>query len=375
MKSTYRLNASTIAAASALALACAPASAGIYGSLANFDVVNDTGHPAYGFEIEIEDSSYDHTSITSVFGYDRVFSFISPDPGAVNRYGRPVITDLPGFGVRITYGGVLGANSTPSGIYATNGDSCWPGANPSWKSTSCDHFGVSTYGTPAITRYSWLLESAPGSGSLVKQLVGIPAVNFIYTPAPAGQPPAPVLAQIRAEAPDVDQPENEARYGEAFWVKVFKIKSKNKNIDLANLFVGQNGDDDMNNAEIESEWKIFQRSPAGKGGGNDVEENEVKVGDNDKAILRRYEFYKYLGPVTDEGEADCNTACEDNPIAFNAVGNFVGAQMAGFNLDEQAQAIAIPEPQTWALWALGLCGLAGLQVRRGRRGQRPRRAG
>jgi hypothetical protein len=84
--------------------------AGVFGSLGNFDTVNDTGKPAYGFEIDIEDPSFDHTKITSVFGYNRVFSFISPDPGAVVRFGKPTITDVPGYGVQIIYGGTIGGS-------------------------------------------------------------------------------------------------------------------------------------------------------------------------------------------------------------------------------------------------------------------------
>ena len=70
-------------AALAGCLLAAPAQATVFGSLGNFDVVNDTGHPAYGFEIDIEDPSYDRSKIFSVFGLDRVFSFVSPDPAAV----------------------------------------------------------------------------------------------------------------------------------------------------------------------------------------------------------------------------------------------------------------------------------------------------
>ena len=103
-----------LAALAALTLPMAPAAAATFGSLANFDVVNDTGHTAYGFEIEIEDSLYDHVgTISDVFGYDRVFSFISNDPGAVVRYGKPTIDYIAGFGARITYGGTIGANFTP----------------------------------------------------------------------------------------------------------------------------------------------------------------------------------------------------------------------------------------------------------------------
>jgi len=45
------------------------ASAQVFGSLDNFDVVNTTGHTAYGFEIEIEDVSFDHPGrLGSIFG-------------------------------------------------------------------------------------------------------------------------------------------------------------------------------------------------------------------------------------------------------------------------------------------------------------------
>ena len=82
-------------AVAALGVAGTAPAGNIIGPLANFDVVNDTGQPAYGFEIEIEDPSFDHTKLTSIFGYDRVFSFISPDPGAVVKWpdqsNRPIL--------------------------------------------------------------------------------------------------------------------------------------------------------------------------------------------------------------------------------------------------------------------------------------------
>lgn len=47
-----------------------------YGSLSNFDVVNDTGGKCYGFEIELDDVV--STSITYTYDY--------------NHYGRPTIS-------------------------------------------------------------------------------------------------------------------------------------------------------------------------------------------------------------------------------------------------------------------------------------------
>ena len=359
-----RLGASVAATSTALLLCAAgPAGAGTFGSLANFDAVNDTGHPAYGFEIEIEDSRYDHPGmITSVFGYDRVFGFISPDPGAVVRFGKPSIHYVAGFGARIVYGGAVGPVFTPSGSFNNPGDSCWPGSQRWTTADACDHFGISTLGSPATTRYSWLVESTPGV--LVKQSTGLPPVGFVYTP-PVANAPAALQVQIRAVAAPEDQPNDNQRWGEALWVKTFTTKLRN-NIDLGNLL---RGDRDMEAAEVEREWSIFQKAPVGLGaeGANEVKQAEVGLGKLDKAVMRRYEFYKYSGPFDPDGmgEVLCDNACEQDPTGAllgqhaSFVGNFVGAQMAGFNVD----AAPVPEPQTWALLLSGLA-FFGARLRR-----------
>lgn len=136
-----------------------PATAQVYGSMANFDAVNDTGGDCQGFEIEIDDPSYDHTKLISIFGLDRNFGV---PPTSVERYGAPTITDLPGVGVSVRYqaqfAGGAWSQHTPSGPYPNAGDSCWPLGNPQYNSgtLTCDHFGVATlnYATPAQVKYS-----------------------------------------------------------------------------------------------------------------------------------------------------------------------------------------------------------------------------
>lgn len=359
------------ALATALCLAAAfPAAAGTFGSLANFDAVNDTGKPAYGFEIEIEDPLFDRSHISSVFGYDRVFSFISNDPGAVVRYGRPEISEPRAGVVLIRYGGAVGPVATPAGSFSNPGDSCWPGSAQWSLAAACDHYGVSTYGTPARTTYYWLVEGA-APGSVVRQSASLPAVQFAYTP-PAGAAPARVMAAIDAVAPDAEQPDNAARWGAAFWVKSYTTKVQ-QNIDLGNLL---RGDEQAERAEIETEWSLLQRPPAGGDGANErLDSPEIDLGDADKAVIRRYEFYRYTGLVNPEdGEARCNGGCENDPhgllagsghLGVDYVGDYVGQQIAGFNAVQ-----AIPEPASAALLLAGIGGLAAW-IRRQRMHGRP----
>ena len=358
-KALYCLGGAT-ALSAGLTLVAPAVMAGTFGSLSNFDVVNDTGKPSYGFEIEIEDRSYDHAgTISSVFGYDRVFGFISPDPGAVVRFGRPTITYVPGFGARINYGAkpfdLLGTISTPSAPYVTNGDSCWPGS-PQWSLlTSCDHFGVSTYGAPVKTTYSWILNN--GSGVGVKQVVGLPVLNVVYTPPPApGIPVAPpqlVLPVIGGLA-------------NAMWVKVVKTTLEN-NVDLNDLLGGNHRGARPEIAglqtEIEVEWKPLQPGF--------VDEVSGVVDAPSPSVAYQFQFYRYVGRYDNDGLIDPVIAqfpqTDALGVAFVTIAGirtdlpFVGQQLAGFNFNE---ALPVPEPANWALWLAGL-GLVGWRLRRG----------
>jgi len=365
---SHRLTPVAAAAVAALLLPLAPAGAATFGSLANFDVVNDTGHTAYGFEIEIEDSLYDHAgTISSVFGYDRVFSFISNDPGAVVRYGKPTIEYIAGFGARITYGGAIGANFTPSAPFATGGESCWPGANTNWRATSCDHFGVSTYGSPAKTTYRWLLDD--GSGSLVKQVVGVPAVNIVYTPPPAPNLPAPPPV-IQLKAQDLDPVVNgvQDNQNNAFWVKIIKTELSD-NVNLNDLLGGNHPGARPEIAgldgETEIEWQPLQLGM--------VDEVTKSLDSPKPSVVYKFQFFDYLGRFDDDGYVDPQSGKKDGQEnqmpqidgdgqAFVMIDgqrqnlSFVGQQIAGFNANEVAPP-PVPEPQTWAMLLAGLLGL------------------
>lgn len=348
----------------AAALVAGPASAQVYGSLANFDAVNDTGETAHGFEIQIEDPNYDRSQLASIFGLDRNFGV---PPTSVERYGAPSIIETPGVGVTVRYaatfsGGAWSAG-TPTGPYPFAGDSCWPLGNPAYDSgtLTCDHFGVATFGTPAKVTYSWLLDPTH-SGTLTAVQAAIPAVNFAYVPPPAGAPPAPVQAEIEAHKAD-----NEV-FGTAYWVKVYS-KHLDHAVELDNLMHGNA--DVPDDSEVEAEFEIFQA-----GDKNAQKFADVALAEGDQALVLRYEFYRYIGDFTAEGEALCGGKGKGKgggggggggitPDACGGLGDYVGAQMAGFNV-VQPPVVAVPEPGTNTTLLAGL-GIMGLLLRRGQR--------
>lgn len=337
------------AAAALVALAAAPAQAQVFGSLSNFDAVNDTGQIAHGFEIQIEDASYDHTKIFSVFGLDRNFGV---PPASVERYGAPTITDLPGIGVSVRYQASFanGQSSvgTPTGPYPFAGDSCWPLGNAQYNSgtLTCDHFGVATYGNPARVTYNWLVDPS-NTGALSSRAAGLPPVNWAYQPPPAGQQGGGVVAEI-----DAHKEANEV-FGMPFWVKIFSNHA-NHAVELDNLLKGKpNVPGDQ---QVEAEFEIFQAGDA-----NEKKFANIALNPADAALVLRYECYTYQGALTAEGEALCggHGAGKVGPADCGGLGDFVGAQIAGFNVVQAP----VPEPATWALWLAGL-GSIGFVARR-----------
>jgi len=345
----------------------------IVGSLANFDAVNDSEGEKEGFQIELEGLQVN--DITRVFGQSGATCYIRYCIGSIAPY-TDAITGATGVRIRWTAnydratqtfvtpssapGG--GSHGTPStfGTKATlaTGESCWSlGLGNAYATSGCEHFGVSTLRNATKTTYTWL-KGNPADGSFAPATVVNP--SGVTVPAPPVPIPHPaVLGGVLANKPDVQvavaPPAPVAlahRYGKAQWVKVYKTEVDH-DADLDLLQFGQPDVPDANGgaAATEIEWKLFQfdvkkANPDPAKDGN-LLKSHGSPGNGKHAVIRRYEFFDYIGPTlqgqppsgnpplsTDDQEnsacvrvnGDCTTAPPEE------IGGFIGAQMAGQNL-------------------------------------------
>jgi hypothetical protein len=229
----------------------------------------------------------------------------------------------------------------------TTGHDC---TNPSIN-IGCEHFGVGHYGAPTVIRYHWLIEDPFAPGTLIRgPAVNVATPNWTYYP-PAGGLPPQVQAEIQAPPPP---PAPVYEFGDAVWVKAIVTTSHN-NAPLELQDLVSDDPDDPNDSnwthgepdEVEVEWQIMQmefNNPDGVN--NDLAGAMEDMPNGDEVITRRYEFYKYAGPLdpeTNEAQCDNYPAIADpgdpsykpecDPATVTILGDYIGAQMAGFNVE------------------------------------------
>lgn len=325
-----------------------PAHASIgYGTLSNFDTVNDTGVPAHGFEIEIEGCRSREVGYTYTW----------------NHYGTPSITEDLSDPLNpksyITYaarklpdGSWSAYTAVPTGpISPTNGHQF---TDPS-VNFGGEHFGASFWGNATAVRYFWLIDD--GAGNLVRGgQVNIATPTFTYY-APINGLPAQADAVI-AVPPPAEPPVYE--FGDAMWVKVTSTKLHNNHKvelrDLASDDPEDPNDKNWRNGEVEEvdiRWRIMQTDHGVPDGGVDheVQNAPEDLPDGDEVVTLRYDFYKYVGPYDTESHKAIirDVAADDlhgagrgkiNRIRvdfadYEVVGDYIGAQMAGFDVAQQ----------------------------------------
>jgi hypothetical protein len=289
-----------------------------YGTLSNFDVINDTGEETHGFEIELDDVSSSDIS----------YEFGAP----YERYGNPKLVDFPG-GVYVRYESPYDAQTktftaaTPvasSPIAPTLGHQCWTGGSSDYLTSGCEHFGLGLNKNPTKTVYRWLVadQAHPGNLQASGTSVSLPAPQWSVQP-PAGGGAAPgVRAVVDAPEPDGFQ-----EFGEAQWVKVYETESPQP-ADLNHLLT----DDPavpQEESQTEVEWILLQKEFGVANGGELA--SEKPLGQGAESVTRRYELYEYAGSY-DPGSHEARPAINDNTPAEGEIGEYVGAQMAALNI-------------------------------------------
>ncbi len=311
----------------------------IFGSLSNFDCINDTGSSAHGFEIELD--GCDSSQVLATFG--------TP----YNRYGTPTVTTVGGntfvryestydtassSWLATTINGSIPAGTGGHSLFIGSG---YPGFDTANNQVPGDHFGVALSTTPTKTVYHWLLDG--GNGNLV--LAG----TSVMVPAPIFQPNPVNPVQIQAVVPAPPPPENSPLFGDAIWVKVYTTVTQNADpVELDQLVLGNPAV--PGETETEIAWTLLQ---AGPGGGNTEQIDPADPVGANESVTRRYEFYQYTGGYSSEDNSALHDTYDPNHLEW--VGDFLGNQNVAANF-------AVPEPGTLTL--LGIIGLAGLARRR-----------
>ncbi len=365
----------------AFCLGASPAHAITYfGSLGNFDVVNNTSGEANGFEIELEGIS----SKQVTFSFGAPYQYRYGTPKLVDYTSVDPVTHAAVSGVRVRYESPYDPVNhvfkqatpvAPNPTMQTAGHQCWwmmqAGQLSSYLASGCEHFGLGVIGNPTKTTYRWLVADPATPGNLtyatdpggtvskvslpapvfalnaVKQVPPPPPpVQNVQPPPPAQPQPAPAV-QVQVEAPELPEPaelQPGQEYGDAEWVKVFTTEAP-EHRRLEELMT-DDAKVPQEAAEVEIEWQLMQKplDPA-KGAGRDkLDDNPDPVDPNNpdpnnqrhmdpanESVTKRYEFYEYAGPYDPETHEAKPDGGDSHPLPSDT-GKYLGAQNVAINV-------------------------------------------
>jgi uncharacterized repeat protein (TIGR02543 family) len=313
----------------------AQAAATIFGTPSNFDVLNDAGQDVHGFDIEIDGVS--PADLAGVWSFSRYPHVVLSIPGGiVIHYTSPYV----GNQYQITT--IAPATFTP-----TLGHSCVQGAI-----LGCEHFGYYfNYNAPQPTNvvHRWLVNDPQNPGNLIPYAgpsaqVPLPKVGILPPPQP-GQQPVVVFQIPVPPPPPPPVPRPELQFGEAKWVKVLKNDAQQAVVVDQLLEDDPVVPNDGNPAQVEIGWKLLQFNPHSPSSG--VLTNQAQLGQGSKAVIRKYEFYKYSG-VYDAAThaAICGGDGTCTVPQPGELGDFIGNQMAAANVGVPSLTVARTGPGT-----------------------------
>jgi List-Bact-rpt repeat protein len=319
----------------AVILACAPVvhaqTASVSGILGSFDVVNQTGIDAHGFEIQLEGA------VPSDLYYT----------GFGQRYGAGTSAVYP-TGMYVRWSGAYDPSTSQWSKTTVNHignpsfawQDCYLGG-AGYASSGCEAMGQGLrypYSPGLVATGRWLVEDPQNPGTLIASNPGV-AIPLIvtYSVAPATTTfTAPVVVAV-VEAPE--PPQSPELFGDAQWVKVYKT-TLTREVTQADL-------DDLSSiiptdpTQIETAWDILQVSPPSNGNQKQKRhQNQGSIAADTRAIVRRYETYKYTGaydPLTHQ--VQCADLTCTAPSA-GELGDFIGAHNSAINVTADSLTVA-----------------------------------
>lgn len=293
-----------------LLIASSPqAHASIYGTMSNFDTYNTTPEPSEGAEIELEGchSSSVYNTFPAHYNTMRIVDYSDG-----TTFGTRIVFEDYNFNLAVTLGS-LAPNLNP---VSTNGHALV-------NTDGGEHFGFAVTEQPTTTRFYWLNKVATGQYERIGTTpMAIPNPTWNYVPANGGGAP-----QLEAEIRVPEPAEIQVLKPDSIWMKVYKTELP-RAVELNELMSGSEPGNivPQDEAEIESEWELLEGGKMKMHGG--------KLDDKDsKSVIRRYEFFQYLGAVDEENEPITAFLDQDllEPPA-DELGPFIAANMVAANL-------------------------------------------
>jgi hypothetical protein len=290
----------------------------VSGNLFGFDVLNDTSQPAHGFEIQIE----------GALPGDLYYTF------AGGRYGFPsVVPYATGIYVRwqaayFANSGTYSATTPPANAQTFSWQDCYQGGL-GYPTSGCEHLGQGMRNTSAafVVTGRWLIDDPANPGQLIAlnppAAIPFPVWNVA---APAPTPTAPVVT-VKVTPP----PPPPAKYGDAYWIKVFKT-DQNRSVGGDELLTTNPSVVPEDPTQVETAWTLLQSPPPRANGKHGSHSAQSSLAIATGAVVRRFEMYQYTGtydPLTHEA------LCADlvcNAPASGELGTVVSAQNTASNV-------------------------------------------
>lgn len=316
-----RLTALIAASAAFAAFTAFAQTATIYGSLGNFDVVNNTGQDACGFEVELEG-----VPLNTAVG---TFSVQRYGPATITPYTTGTVS-----GLRVRHESLdCSLNKTIAHPPATPfGGTCYQWNVATYANAGCEHFGVHYAAPTTNITARWLVADPihPGVNIPHDPPMAIASPTYYIQPAVVANADPVIVDVVEAPVP----PEAPSRFGNAQWMKVF-VRQMPREVTLDELLTDNPLVVPMDVTLLETDWQLIQADPVSGGtarrnrgrhqGGSTLKPTT-------RSVVRRYEMYAYNGvvdPVTNEA------LCADilcKVASAGEVGDFISANMTAVNV-------------------------------------------